>query len=257
MRALVLWGLILLAGSSAGPAPDPSLIREERTVTVGGVTEQWRLVWHAQPQPDCDVASGAGWDSCPCDGFAFGETGKLDLVRLRAGREFDRLALTPFFAPYFVGDAQVPPRVQLVRYPVQNDDHEAAAELDSDAFEAAVHGRPPVTIMELRDYDRDGQATEFFLQTWAQACGHQVGIVVGVSRRDPKLHAFGSTEHPDQPLRLQRAHWLDLAQAHDPVTRVEWECGDHGSDVQTVVVLRAKAGEIHVTRRDYECKKVL
>lgn len=37
---------------------------------------------------------------CPCSGFALGETGVLDLVRLRQCREYDRMKLNPLFKAF-------------------------------------------------------------------------------------------------------------------------------------------------------------
>src|SRR5258708_14759957 len=77
-----------------------SLIREEQTVMVDGVSETWRLEWRKAPHPVCDAADDM-WFTCPCEGFAFGEGGIVDLVRLRNGAEVDRLALAPLFTGDF------------------------------------------------------------------------------------------------------------------------------------------------------------
>jgi len=213
------------------------------------VKETWRLVWQEPPEPECDAAS-LGWFTCPCAGFAFGEKGNLDLVRLRGGREVERLLLTPLFGP----DSDFDGQVIVPRFPVRKDDLDAGVD-GQEELEADVPKRPVVKIMELRDYDHDGQATEFFLQIASLPCAKEMGIVIGVSRRRPALHAFGTIENPDKPLLLLRSHWADLARAKGSIQRLLWACGDHGSDERTDVFLRADAHGIHASRRDYECRE--
>jgi len=91
---LLLLAVLVLGQSLEYPKPN---IREEQQVVVNGVTETWRLQWKGAPHPECD-ASEAGAITCPCYGFAFGESGDLDVVRLRAGIEIDRLPINPLVA---------------------------------------------------------------------------------------------------------------------------------------------------------------
>lgn len=251
--------IVLGAGCSPAGAtvPDPAtLIREERPVTIDGVKETWRLVWQEPPQPECDAAD-LGWFSCPCTGFAFGEKGDLDLVRLRDGREVERLPLTPFFDAGSDVGVKLETKASLPRFPVRRNDAEVTVKDMSRAdkkLEARVPKRPVVRIMDWRDYDHDGQATEFFLQIGA-SCGRETGIVVGVSRDRPGLHAFGTIENPDRRLLLLRGHWADLARAKGPIQRLDSACGEGGSDERTEVFMRADEHGIHVSRRDYECRE--
>src|SRR5262245_4774528 len=88
-------------GVNADPAEE--VLREQRAVVVDRAMERWRLVWEGKPQPACAPDDGRDdtWTTCPCSGFAFGERGDLDLVRL-AGTSPDRLPLTPLFDPDWV-----------------------------------------------------------------------------------------------------------------------------------------------------------
>ena len=84
MKLLLLAGLVL-GQSLEYPKPN---IREEQQVVVNGVTETWRLQWKSPPHPECDASEGMAMAiTCPCQGFAFGESGDLDVVRLRNGSE--------------------------------------------------------------------------------------------------------------------------------------------------------------------------
>ena len=258
MRPPLSWILVLLSPYSLAGAAIPDvapLLREERTVTVGGVKETWRLVWHEPPQPECAVADP--WFSCPCTGFAFGEKGNLDLVRLRDGREVERLPLTPFFGGESYVGVKLVAKTILPRFPVHRNDMEVSVEDISrreKKLEAKVPKRPVVTIMDLRDYDHDGQAAEFFLQIGA-ACGKETGIVIGLSHGRPNLHAFGTIENPGKPLLLLRNHWADLARAKGPIQRSESACGEDGDPELTDVFLRADDHGIHASRRHDECRE--
>src|SRR5260370_28207431 len=72
------------------------IIREERKIVINGVEELWQLEWANTPTLTCGPED-AEWNTCPCSGFAYGESGDLTLVRKRKGQKDERLHLTPFF----------------------------------------------------------------------------------------------------------------------------------------------------------------
>lgn len=228
------------------------ILREQRDVVVDGAREQWRLVWKGKPQPACAPDDGLedGWLTCPCDGFAFGEQGDLDLVRLAGTSPEDRLSLTPLFDPDWVpfGGTAILPRWEVLK-----EDHAVLGKEASQAQAARIRQRPDVRIMNLRDYDHDGRATEFFVQTAAAPCGKRMGIVVGISRDRPVLHALASARHPEKALVLRVDHWDALAQSREPPARIDWRCGDHGTTEQEELALRIEPKGIHVTRLFYQC----
>ncbi len=107
--------------------------------------------------------------------------------------------------------------------------------------------------MNFADYDHDGQATEFLLQTETSPCGHSMGLVVGVSGKEDRLRAFASAAHPGEPLLMDLRAWRTLLNSRGP-TRVRiWACGDHASDTETELEVSATAGDIRVTAREYQC----
>jgi hypothetical protein len=224
-----------------------ALIREEKSVVVDGATELWRLVWKQPPAPACSP-DDPGWFTCPCMGFAFGERGQLDLVCVRDGREIDRLALTPLFGhddlPFD------PPEAIVQRWEQLQGDTETS---DARQFAGRVHARPVVSAMNLADYDHDGRSTEFFLQTGVLPCGKIMGVVIGLSPGNPRLHAFGSALHPGQPLYLQKSQWDALRSSAGPVRVMDWRCGDHGAGTETEIELQATGAGIRATRREFEC----
>ena len=65
--------------------------------------------------------------------------------------------------------------------------------------------------MEFIDYDHDGRRSEFYLKTDTLPCGKSVGVVVGVSRSNQKLHIFGTVSKPTQHLLLQKGIWEALS----------------------------------------------
>jgi len=82
-----------------------------------------------------------------------------------------------------------------------------------------------------------------------------MGVVVGVSRHNKWLHSFSTVRHPDTPLVLQAGHWKSLLSAKGPIKVIHWRCGDHASDAEEELELKAERGRIHVTLREYECKE--
>jgi hypothetical protein len=245
IRPFVL--LLLLFVCTDGVAQ--SLIREEQAVVVDGAMEMWRLEWRKTPEPWCDIVDG-GWDTARCEGFAYGEAGELDLVRYRDSREYERLHLTPLSTGFPDKGAVV------LRWPVQPEDRDPKSYLLNSPERAAllsrVRARPSVKIMALADYNHDGNATEFFLQTEAGAA-HRWGVVVGVSRRNPHLHAFGTALHPDRPLVLQPHEWEALRRNNGAVRVMDWKCPDHGATSDVELELAATPAGIRVTSRTFEC----
>jgi len=170
----------------------------------------------------------------------------LDLARLRNGREIDRLPLTPLFA-----DSDNLPTNRsgaiLQRWEPQENDSP-----DSAGLAERVTLRPLVKAMKLADYDHDGAAAEFFLQTDAEPCGKRMGMVVGLSRGNRRLHAFGSAEKPEAPLVLLREAWEALRDS-DGTEITTWACGDHGADIESTTRLSTSADGIHIVDREYQC----
>jgi len=94
----ILVGQAELCAQSRSPIVADSLIREEEKVVVNGNPEVWRLQWKSPPEEAaCGPQDPLGATTCPCGGFAYAENGQLDLVRMRNGKEIDRLELTPLF----------------------------------------------------------------------------------------------------------------------------------------------------------------
>jgi hypothetical protein len=136
----------------------------------------------------CAPPDDANWFTCPCQGFEFGEQGELDLVRLRASNEVDRLPLIPLFR-----GAEPPPEAAeenhaaLRRWPVLESDLESWMEAERrkdpaalEAFEEALPKRKPLDVLDVGDFNRDGLAAEFVLQIGALPCGKRQSVLVGI-----------------------------------------------------------------------------
>jgi hypothetical protein len=215
-------------------------VREEQSVTGDGAEEVWGLRWNSSPLPFCDdVTMGM---TCPCDGFAYGERGDLDLVRLRNGIEIDRLNLTPLFKDSDAEDEAAVQRVALIE-----SDRKSASDTPN------LTGRPVVQVMHLGDYNHDGLATEFFLQTDAKPCGKHYGVVLGITKDNPRVHPFGTIARPDVPLSMESDAWEILRTARAPVKIIDWLCEDHGSDEQVELELSWSPKGIEGVRRTYAC----
>jgi hypothetical protein len=171
----------------------------------------------------------------------------MDLVRLQNGREIERLSLGQFFPEY--EHQVVMPRWERRRADVD----EYLLKENTTPLAEAVRKRPTLKVINFADYDHDGQATEFFIQTEVQSCGHRYGIVVGVSKQNDHIHAFGSVAHPNTPLLLDPSHWEALKQSATPPRLQETGCGDHGSDSFGELELSATSAGISAIMRVYEC----
>ena len=227
-----------------------TLVREEKTVSVDATPERWLLKWRTQPVEACGPTDPQ-WFTCPCQGFAFGETGMLDLVRRRPGHGDETLPLAPFFADEEnPGNERGVIEVVLQRWPVlradDTRDHSAA-------LTQRVHARAVTRVMQFGDYDHDGRATEFVLLVGSTPCGHDAAVVVGLSRNHPTLHAFTSVAHPERPLVLDTKLWRGLLHSRGSVNKPELRCGDHGGGEETDVQLRTSDRGIEATRRVYAC----
>ena len=228
------------------------VIREEQRVVIGGQPEVWRLEWTTPPRTVCEPEDNYWW-TCPCSGFAFGESGKLDLVRLRQGQEVERFPLAPLFE-----DGETPAATAgdavLKRWDVREGDWDYMhLEPGRSSAVPGVRSRPLAIAMNLADYDHDGQATEFLLQMSSSPCGHREGVVVGVSRQMPRLHAFATAAHPDKPLVMDVRAWKALLHSAVPTRVVVWACGDHAADTETELEVSATSGAIRVRSREFQC----
>ncbi|MEY2480719.1 MAG: hypothetical protein QOI04_1646 [Verrucomicrobiota bacterium] len=254
-------GLLAASGAalcfvSAISAPIPEIkpdataaVREEHVVTIDSKPERWRLEWVTPPKPVCSPEEEC-WQCCPCSGFAFGEYGKLDLVRTRVGATDDRLSLGPLFRET-EHPTDVPDVAVLRRWPVLEKDYEAP---ESPDLPAAVRARPIAEVMKIADYDHDGRASEFPFQIGASPCGHQQTVLIGISHSDSTLHVFGTVDHPKQPLVLDCAgDWDRVLHSSGAVTLTELKCGDHGSEEEIVLRLHATPRGITAVRSIYSC----
>lgn len=226
------------------PTPD---VREEQHVVVGGATETWQLKWTSPPKPKCGTSDLP--ITCPCMGFAYGEGGDIVLIRLRNGVEIDRLPLAPLFDVEFL-ETRRAAIVQRWAMDYEKDDPERSSKPH---FAAIVAKRPIVQVMHFADYDHDGQKSEFYLQTEAAPCGKSVGVLIGLSSRNPRLHVFGTASKPAAPLRMQQQEWEALREAKGPVDVTDWTCGDHGAETETTLRLRWTPEGVAGTRREFTC----
>ena len=107
--------------------------------------------------------------------------------------------------------------------------------------------------MRFADYDRDGEATEFLIQVGTLPCGKWQFAAVGVSAREPRLHALSSAAKPDAPLIMPLAAWQALLRSPGPEAVATWTCGDHGSESRNELIVSADNGEIYVRGRELSC----
>lgn len=226
-------------------------IREEQVLKVDGRAEVWRLSWIGPVKPFCGPDAGDDVITVPCSGFAYGEQGRLVLSRtLPGGQLDDQLDLSPLFAGSDLTDHEG--NAVLPRWPILDEDtHRLVA--DDATLAAEIRARPPVPVIKPVDYDRDGLAQEFLIQTDVQPGGKRFYVAVGVNRTTGRLDWLRSTARPDRPLVLNWAVWQALAKGAQNIDVVRWDCGDHGSEVLETYRLSGKAGRVDVRLRTFAC----
>ena len=247
-----LLALLVLSATPAIAAPETALVREQRSVTINGVKEVWRLAWRGTPRDSssCGPAEPEMALTCPCSGAAYAQVGDLVLERERPGAPPEHMPLTPLFADSDMLFGEKAPVAMLARWPAHLHD------IGRNPTPATIRARAPVPILRLRDYNHDGIAGEFLLQVDTLPCGKHVLVAVGTTRDNPHLHALTSAEHPERPLTLYQWQWKALARSPHPGKVMDWPCGDHGAEEQSTVELSADGGRIHATRITSTCPDV-
>lgn len=189
--------------------------------------------------------------TCPCAGTAYGEAGKLALVRKRGTQEIERMELSPLFGQ-FDGPSDVEGLATLIRWPMLDGD--LARENKGDAsLLPEIKQRPAPTILRFADYNRDGAETEFLLPVGTLPCNKVQYAAIGVSAADPHLRALGSAAHPEAALVMPLAAWHALLLKSGATTVPLWACGDHGSDQRRELIVSAGKDGIRAHERDFSC----
>jgi len=230
---------------------DDALLREQHSLSVAGVKETWQLVWETPPQPACGPEDVAMAITCPCAGTAYGEAGKLALIRKRGDAAVERMELSPLFGQ-FDGPSDVDGLATLIRWPILESDA-SRENKDDPTLVAEIERRPAPMVMRFADYDHDGAETEFLLPVGTLPCAKVQYAAIGVSATNPHLHVLGSAAHPDAMLAMPLPAWHALLVKPGGSTVLLLACGDHGSDRRSELTVSAGKDGIHAHERDYSC----
>jgi hypothetical protein len=253
--ALLLAASAILAPVAARAAELADLVREQRVVQVNGVSETWKLEWDALPASACGPDDVSAALACPCSGFAYGEAGKLSLVRLRRGAIRETLDLTGFFRPGLgpgAGNLAVLQRWQPVPASAHDEDDDWHHASDFN-FLTRVRSRGSASVMRIADYNHDGRANEFLLQVGAAGCGRHRMVLVGVSKYNMRLHVFASADAPDEPLELDAQTWEAIRKSAQAVHAVESSCEQQSGGMESLVTVEARQGIFHAQRSERPC----
>lgn len=251
---LVLSALLLAAPAVPALSSAPENLREEQRLTIDGREEVWQLVWTGPVRDFCEAVSPEVAITAPCAGFAYGETGRLTLRRLRDGQVIDRFDPGPAFeeATEIASGTREAGWSVLPRRAMQDDDYGRWLE-DEGRFLQAVEQRPTITVMRFADYDRDGRGSEFLLQTDVEPGGKPLYAAIGLPAGREKLDFLRSTGRPDRTLVLTAHAWTALRDQTGTAIVSHWICGDHGAETRSDYLLAAGAGRISVRLRESAC----
>jgi hypothetical protein len=255
---------ILLASVEASDAQIKNanpLVREERFVVVSGVRELWQLAWATKPKSLCAPENIEDAISCPCAGFAYGEQGRLLLIRWRNGKKIEQMDLGHVF-DLVQGqdqDAMSPPPsddapgiAALQRWPLYDSDFQRSGLADA-AIVKEIRKRPQTQVMQFVDYNRDGMVTKFILQVGTEPCGKTDFVAIGLTADEPHLHVLGSSVFSGRPLILSLGEWRALSNGPGKHVVQTDACGDHGSETYADAIVSASNGKIHVIDRFFQC----
>lgn len=220
----------------------PPVIDEVKTIEIDGVTETWSLVWRHPPDLTC---ADKAWNTCPCGGFAFGQTGELDLVRKRPGEPDDKLDLNKL--------SEDP--VELQRWAPTKADRDK----DDPPSPEEIKKRPRVTTMKFGDFDHDGRETEFLFRVGlAGGCGHTSYMIpIGISTKNPKLHMFQSVERQRPIFNGDDWEKVRTLKGDGPLKIITLQCGDHGSEEEEWTTIRFDADGFHTKNGKRRCPPVV
>lgn len=249
IRLLLIGAFVLILSSCSTSRPkisDTPVLREEVSVIFGGVSESWRIEWLTAPKETCAPKSEES-QTCPCAGFAYAEYGPADLVRVRDGKEIDRLHLAPLFEDQEkpVDDAAA----VIQRWATDDVDFFSKNSPSSES----IQKRHSVKIMNVADYSHNGSASGFVLQVGTLPCSHRQSVLVGISPDKPMLHAFTTVKSQNKPLVLEPAAWERLRKTPHHVRYISRKCGDHAAGEQTEVVLSVEPQGIRAFEETFAC----
>jgi hypothetical protein len=245
---MVLFFMLSISATAA------ETVRERRVLTVQGQREEWLVKWSGAVKPVCSSRQLSEAVTCPCSGFAYGEQGQLVVERRRPGASVERLDVSKLFGDYdSPADAGNAALARVPRHPEDPADDSDVSE-NAQRFKRTVQGRAPVSVMKFGDFSHDGMQASFLLQVGNAPCGKRQMALIGVSRRDPHLHAFSTAAHPERPLVLQAPAWQALMASKGHAQFTAWACGDHGGDTEIEQVIDARDGRFMVRENTFACR---
>ncbi len=250
-----LMGLSLAACYGIAQADDAKLVREQKTIVVNGHRETWQLRWlrAPKPSPDCSPMGESYENNCLCAGFAYGESGRLEVVR-RVGGKTERLVLDQFDrAGGF--DTEGPDTVLRKWEPQAQDPTDRSDPAAIVKLITALKHRPQADVLALGDYLHDGVGRQFPFQVGQMTCGKRMNILVGVTAQNPHLHAIQPAAHAAEPIVADQRAWAALLGGGGVGTSTYWPCGDHGSEQEIALQLAARDGFVTGKTMNYECGK--
>ncbi|MBL8742530.1 MAG: hypothetical protein JNK04_15590, partial [Myxococcales bacterium] len=152
----------------------PSRVRDSVDLDFAGAKETWQLRWKDDPTPACFVEEAKKSGKClGIDGA--GESGKLEIVRLKDQKEIASVDLTELLSE------QGP--LVLARFP------------DGVRYSArGLASAPPKPLMTLGDYNQDGVAAELVMQGPMRVWVSRPGVLIGFSPSTGKLFGYKTVD---------------------------------------------------------------
>ena len=202
----------------------PSRVRDRVDLDFAGSRETWLLRWKDAPKPACFVEEAK--QTAKCLGIAGpGESGRLEIVRIKDGNEIVSEDLTELLAEK---EPLVISRFSSgVRYSARG-----------------LASAPSKPLLVLGDYNQDGVAAELVMQGPMRVWVSRPGVLIGFAKSTGKLFGYKT---------IDTATWENVKTMSATLEVVTTRCFDHGSPTEYVDIFKKTPAGVTRGRKEFNC----
>lgn len=202
----------------------PSRVRDRVELDFAGAKETWLLRWKEEPKPACFVEEAKQSGKClGIDGA--GESGQLEIVRIKDGKEIASEDLTELLAEK--GPLVLPRYADGVRFSARG-----------------LTTAPPKPLLVLGDYNQDGVAAEFVMQGPMRVWAPRPGVLIGFGKGSGKLFGYKT---------IDTATWEKVKTTSSVLEVVTTRCFDHASPTEYVDIFTKTSAGVTRGRKEFTC----
>jgi hypothetical protein len=202
----------------------PSRVRDSVELDFAGGRETWLLRWKGEPEPACFIEEAK--QSAKCLGIeGAGESGRLEIVRVKDGKEIASEDLTELLAEK--GPLVLPRFADGVRYSARG-----------------LASAPSKPLMVLGDYNQDGVAAELVMKGPMRVWVPSPGVLIGFAKSSGKLFGYKTVDTQT---------WEKVKTMSTTLEVVTLRCFDHGSPTENVDIFSKTPAGVTRGRKEFTC----